>query len=541
MKNWTIARRISLGFAAALLITAAIGAGSYSRLRAISFHTDALFSDSLPGINLITRVQANARESYALTEKILLTRDEAQLSRIMDQAKAITDENSRLYRDYEATIHTKEDRAQFGIVVGVRAAFNKTVEAVVALSREGKKDAAFAAFTESTDAAFQRYDAALQQLVDLNRNQSTVDRDQIVSAISVSTRLIVVGLLAAIALSLGVALLINRGVNRTLRTAAGALDAGAEQVAAAANQVSTSSQSLAEGASHQAASIEETSATLEEVSSMSKKNAEHATQAKSIARETRSAADQGAKEMAAMKTAMDQIKAASNDISRIIKSIDEIAFQTNILALNAAVEAARAGEAGLGFAVVADEVRNLAQRSAQSARETAAQIAVAIEKSDNGVVITGRVAAALDQIVERTRKMDDIVADIATASNEQSQGVAQVNQAVGQMDRVTQANAGTAEETAAAAEELNAQSLTMRQAIAELRTLVGGAKNAPSGRRKQSPENIVERTSQSHAASNGSAHSPTTATPPRLHLPNGHAARHNGSGLDLQFADMPSR
>jgi methyl-accepting chemotaxis protein len=245
--------------------------------------------------------------------------------------------------------------------------------------------------------------------------------------------------------------------------------------------VSAASQSLAEGASEQAASLEETSSSLEEMASMTKRNAENAASAKELSSQTRQTAESGNTSMEDMRGAMGAIKDSSNDISKIIKSIDEIAFQTNILALNAAVEAARAGEAGAGFAVVAEEVRNLAQRSAQSAKETASKIEVAIHNSDRGVQISEKVAQFLHEILEKVRRVDELVGEIATASHEQSQGIGQLNTAVGQMDKVTQANSASAEETASAAEELNAQALSLRESVAELRQLVGGAQREVTG------------------------------------------------------------
>ncbi len=270
-----------------------------------------------------------------------------------------------------------------------------------------------------------------------------------------------------------------RSLTRTIFSAASAISSGSNQIVSASGQVTSSSQALAEGSSEQAASIEETSASLEEMASMTKRNADNAQKANDLARQTRTAADKGAADMQAMSTAMNTIKASSDDIAKIIRTIDEIAFQTNILALNAAVEAARAGEAGMGFAVVADEVRNLAQRSATAAKETAAKIEGAIGNTTRGVDLSDKVAAALNEIVTKAREMDELAAEVAGASREQTTGIAQVNLAVGQMDKVTQANAANAEESAAAAEELNAQAVAMKQVVGELVSLVGsGAKAA---------------------------------------------------------------
>ena len=262
-------------------------------------------------------------------------------------------------------------------------------------------------------------------------------------------------------------------VRATLTKQVRDLTDGSAQVDQAATQVSSASQTLAEGSGQQAASIEETSSSLEEMASMTKRNAENAQKSNELAREARAAADRGASDMQAMNQAMEAIKVSSDDIAKIIKTIDEIAFQTNILALNAAVEAARAGEAGMGFAVVAEEVRNLAQRSAQAAKETAAKIEGAILKTSQGVHISQKVATALNDIVIKTRQVNELVSEVAGASQEQTQGITQINTAVGQMDKVTQSNAASAEESAAAAQELNAQAGLMKQAVQKLTELAG--------------------------------------------------------------------
>jgi methyl-accepting chemotaxis protein len=211
---------------------------------------------------------------------------------------------------------------------------------------------------------------------------------------------------------------------------------------------------------------------------MTRRNSENAQKANVLAKQARGAADRGVSDMTEMSAAMAAIQASGDDIGKIIQTINEIAFQTNILALNAAVEAARAGEAGMGFAVVADEVRSLAQRSAQAAKETTAKIGNAVSKTGHGVELSCKVAKALEEIVALARQVDELAADVAGASREQSQGINQINEAVSQMDKVTQSNAAGAEETASVTQVLNAQAESMKVSVAELVTQVMGSQAA---------------------------------------------------------------
>ncbi len=297
-----------------------------------------------------------------------------------------------------------------------------------------------------------------------------------------------------------VILLVVRSLTNALERNVLRLKNAADSVSDATENITESSQSLAEGASEQAASLEETSASLEEISSMTQHNAQTTAQVKELGSQARQAGDVGLGDMKEMTLAMDDIKASSADIAKIIKTIDEITFQTNILALNAAVEAARAGEAGLGFAVVADEVRGLARRSAEAAKDTASKIEDAIQKSARGANISAKVALSLEQIVSKARQVDELAGGMATASQEQSQGITQVNLAVAEMEKVTQANAASAEESASNAAELTVQAKALKDTIESLQRMVDG------------------RQAAAHPATKSNSPQPTKTNSPRAHV-----------------------
>ncbi|MBB5059148.1 hypothetical protein HDF16_003871 [Granulicella aggregans] len=248
----------------------------------------------------------------------------------------------------------------------------------------------------------------------------------------------------------------------------------ADHISSAAAEISSSSLSLAKGASQQAASIEETSASTAEISSKAQKNTEHSKDAADLVSESDANFVRTDASLSQMIKAMDAINESSEKISKIVKVIDQIAFQTNILALNASVEAARAGEAGMGFAVVADEVRSLAQRSAAAAKDTAELITDSITKSKAGMLIVDEVAIAIRSTTKDVAKIKELVIEINSGSRDQSAGISQISQSIQRMEAVTQAAAAASEQAAAATEELTHESEFIREIVQRLTVLSGG-------------------------------------------------------------------
>ena len=319
------------------------------------------------------------------------------------------------------------------------------------------------------------------------------------TALSAASLIMSIGLVTVLLLGIGMAFIIVRSITKPIRLIVDGLAEGAGLVASEANQVSSSSQQLATGASEQAASIEETSSSLEEMSSMTKQNAENAGQAKKLMAECSRVVVKAKQSMEKLNASMFKITKASEETSMIIKTIDEIAFQTNLLALNAAVEAARAGEVGAGFAVVADEVRNLAMRSAEAAKNTANLIEGTMKKIKDRSELVEETSVDFSQVARSSGKISELIAEISAATNEQAQGIEQVNKAVNEISKVVQTNAATAEESASAAEEMNAQAENMKSCVGELVSIVDGSWNGNVEERKSQDATNRKSTTQSLA------------------------------------------
>ncbi len=474
MNTWTISRRIISGFAVLLLIVIGLGSFAIWRGQMLQQAIMHLGDNSLPSVLTLRTAGGATRDNISTTLRYAEATPEERKA-LEEEIAANRAEIDAAFKQYEGLISDSEDRRLFDETKRTRAAFASVRTRYLELIRQDKAEEAKKLLAEQVLPAFGDSVKAIDASIGYNEKLAADVSKESKEASQAGIRLITLALVLSLAVACVLIWRIVSSTNRVLRELAGNLDQGATQTASAAGQVSAASQNLSSGASEQAASVEETSASLEEISSMIRSTADNAEKAKALAGEAHAVAQAGSRTMVEMTQAMAGIDSSSAEVAKIVKNIDEIAFQTNILALNAAVEAARAGEAGAGFAVVADEVRSLAQRSAAAAKETADKIEAAIASSRNGSVSCAKVGESLTQIASKVSATDALVAEIATAAREQAQGIEQINTAITQMDQVTQSNSASAEESASAAEELDAQAASLKDMVGKLRELVGGA------------------------------------------------------------------
>lgn len=477
----TIGKRFAITSGACLLLLTALAGISLSALYSAADTISLFARNTVPSAYVAAGLHTSIsrlRGDYLRELAAKAGADQAAVEAVIVADTAKLDEG---YSTYKVTMHENaEDRANYAAlgtqIVDYKAAWQK----IALLVRAGKSEEASTLYLATVSPLAKQLEAAAVTIETYNKRLAQeIAKTATASASRALWMSAVVGLIALIG-GVAVSWFMVGKVNQVLRDATQELREGANQVVSAASQVSSSSQQLAQGSSTQAATIEETSAAAHEINSMAQRNTENSRSTATIVDTAQRSFAETNVLLNGLLEAMGGIDASSQKISKIIKVIDDIAFQTNILALNAAVEAARAGEAGMGFAVVADEVRSLAQRSSTAARDTALLIEDSIQKNASGKVGVDLVANAIRALSADSGRMKHLVDEIHLGSAEQAKGLSQITDSITQMEQVTQASAASSEESAAAAEQLTAQAESMQEIVKRLQALVDA--NVPENR-----------------------------------------------------------
>ena len=538
IKDLGIGRRLALGFAVMLAILIInTGIGIY-RLQGVADSTRAMMAQPLAKERMIgdwyRYVYAGIRRTTAVTK----SHDPSLATFFAEEAATATKTSQGLIKKIEE-LASAEDKAVLDKLVNVRKAYVSARDGAMKAKATGNAEEADRLFEKEYLPASTAYESLLQQMLDNQRKAIDQAAAQIDAVAAQSRNLLL--LLAALVVAFGVAFAwwltagitgpINEAVALAQRVADGDLTGhdgargedeaqdetgkllqalrnmtrslvgivadvrrGTDMIATASSQIAAGNLDLSSRTEQQASSLEETASSMEQLTGTVKQNADNAQQANQLAASASDVALRGGAVVADVVQTMSSIDASSKKIVDIIGVIDGIAFQTNILALNAAVEAARAGEQGRGFAVVASEVRNLAQRSAGAAKEIKALIDDSVGKVAAGTRLVGQAGGTMDEVVASIRRVTDIMAEISSASSEQTSGIMQINDAIVQMDNVTQQNAALVEQAASAAAAMQDQAAHLAQAVSIFKIDgVAAAPVAPRARPAPAPAPAVPK------------------------------------------------
>lgn len=515
MASFTISKKLFSGTGALVLFTFALGTTALLSINSVNDHLHDIVDLTVKKQALAHTLAADTAELTGITRGMLirgmLKDDVAQQANV----EQFSNLSQRIGISIEALSNLQiepETRKDLADIKQSLDAIRPAKDAILDAFKTGDVTSALSSLDDGVRPAQKRLDASIENILKTQDARLASETDAATAAANLSRWIAIVLLVLTLIAAAAVCVVIGQ-VSGLLRLSVFDLSESSEQIAAAANQVSSSSQALAQGSSQQAATIEETSSASAEINSMAQRNTQNSKQTADIVMDSEAGFHKANQSLGEMVIAMEGISSSSQKISKIIKVIDEIAFQTNILALNAAVEAARAGEAGMGFAVVADEVRNLAQRCAQAAKHTADLIEDSILKSDGGKLKVDQVAVAIRDITAQSAEIKTLVDEINLGSIEQSRGIDQISRSITQMEQVTQGSAANAEETSAAAQQLSAQAKTMKDIVNRLRSMVDGDANPiPSARPTSARNRTSPKTTLTTIKSTVSFSRPAVAT-----------------------------
>lgn len=509
--NMKIGSKLIMGFVLVAAIAGIVGLVGIVNLQQTNKKYTALYNDFGVPLGDIADVSISFQQIRVGLRNLVLTTDSAKKDKVVTQINTYETKMQDSLSIFEGSLQTEEGKDAFATLQDALAAYTPLQEEIINTSVAGDNATAIKTLQADTSAVIvTNVTDAINVLFQLKNEKGAALAAQYAKDSSTTIVTVIIIVVGAIAFSVIFGFILSGMISKPIvkmvkiaeKVADGYLDVeievtskdelgmlsaafkkmtdnlnevmfnistASEQVSAGATQLSDSSMDLAQGATQQASSVEELSASIEEISSQTKLNADNAKDANEITERAKVSAIEGNKQMLEMLKAMEDINDASASISRIIKVIDDIAFQTNILALNAAVEAARAGQHGKGFAVVAEEVRNLAARSADAAKETTMMIEGSVRKAEGGTRIARDTAEALNKIVEGIGNVAELIGNINIASNEQALGIAQINQGIMQVSTVVQTNSATSQESAAASEELASQAVLLEEQVSKFK------------------------------------------------------------------------
>lgn len=527
IKKLNIGQRLTLGFGVVIAFLIILAGISYFRISSLNDEITFIIKDRYPKTTIANNIKAQINEVSRNMLNVLIMTDPGQIKKEITNIDSVNTTNNEAITHLNKIIVDVQGRELLKAIVTIKDKFLPTQTSFVTLINEDKKDEAMLKFLFALRPLQTKYFVALDDFIKYQNSQMEQAGEKSALVAQQTKFLILMLSVVASGLSLLVAFFATRSITRPLNEAVGIAQrvadgdltsdievttsdetglmmdalknmndslmkivgevrAGTETIASASTEIASGNLDLSNRTEQQAASLEETSASMRDLTNTVKKNADNARQANLLAASASEVAAKGGNVVSQVVETMGSINASSKKIVDIISVIDGIAFQTNILALNAAVEAARAGEQGRGFAVVASEVRNLAQRSAAAAKEIKTLIGDSVEKVEVGSKLVGQAGVTMDEVVASVKRVTDIMFEITAASQEQSDGIEQVNRSIEQMDEVTQQNAALVEEAAAAAEAMQNQASNLAQVVSVFKL----SNQTPAGGSVQEKHNL---------------------------------------------------